>query len=68
VRGLIDEAAARLGSGFDSIITELMALFGAGVAPIMGVLRWLQTRNGALVGFGLLVLFLVLLRRPTRKH
>ena len=68
MRALIDEAAARVGSGLDSIITEFMALFGAGVAPIMSVLRWLQTRNGALVGFGLLVIILVLLRRPTRKH
>ena len=68
MRELIDETAARLGSGFDSIITEFMALFGAGVAPIMSVVRWLQTRNGALVGLGLLVLILVLLRRPARRH
>ncbi len=68
MRGLIDEAATRLGSGLDSIIMQFMGLFGAGVAPIMSVLRWLQTRNGTIVGLGVLVLILVLLRRPAKKQ
>jgi hypothetical protein len=68
VRELIAEAATRVGSGLDSIIMQFIGIFGPGVAPIMNAVRWLQTRNGAIAGLGVLVLILVLLRRPAKKQ
>jgi hypothetical protein len=68
MRGLIDEAATRTGSGLESVIMQFMALFGPAVAPLMTAVRWLETRNGAIVGLGIVVLILVLLRRPAKKR